>query len=124
VRNLERTRSVANLTLVNQETLGQVAVAAYASLLKARIPARTNASIVLTNTGESGAHIDWKVLVSNDPEGAVNTWCEDKAEATLNQGSTIRHVLTGSFFWVDVQIKSNVSGKSGLGNCWLMAVGN
>ena len=111
------------MPLVTQENTGLVAVAAYASLLKAKIPARTNASIVLTNTGESGAHIDWKVLVSNDPEGAVNTWSEDKSEATLNQGSTIRHVLTGSFFWVDVQIKSNVSGKSGLGNCWLLAVG-
>jgi len=112
------------MSLVTQENIGQVAVAAYASLLKAKIPARTNATIVLTNTGESGAHIDWKVLVSNDLEGAAGTWAEDKAEATLNQGATIRHVITGPFFWVEVQVKSNVSGKSGLGNCWLMAVGN
>jgi len=111
------------MPLVTQENIGQVAVEAYASLLKARIPARTNASIVLTNTGESGAHINWKVLVSNDPEGAAGAWGEDKVEAVLNQGSTVRHVLTGPFLWVDVQIKSNVSGKSGEGNCWLMAVG-
>ena len=111
------------MSLVCQENIGQVAVAAYASLLKARIPARTNATIVLTNTGLTGAHVDWKVLVSNDVEGAGDTWAEDKAEATLNQGSTIRHVISGSFLRVDVQIKSNVSGKSGEGNCWLMAVG-
>ena len=112
------------MPLVTQKNLVQVAVEAYASLLKAKIPARTNASIVLTNTGLTGAHIDWKVLVSNDPEGAAGAWADDKAEATLNQGATIRHVITGPFVWVDVQIKSNVSGKSGEGNCWLMAVGD
>jgi len=111
------------LTLVKQETIGQVAVAAYASLLKARIPARTNASILLTNSGLTGATIDWKVLVSNDPEGAADTWAEDKAEATLLIATGVKHVLSGPFLWVDVQIKSNVSGKSGEGNCWLMAVG-
>ena len=111
------------MPLVTQENTSQVAVAAYASLLKAKIPARTNATIVLTNTGETGATIDWKVLVSNDPEGAANTWCEDKSEATLLISTGVKHVLSGPFFWVDVQIKSNVSGKSGLGNCWLMAVG-
>jgi len=112
------------LTLVKQKTIGQVAVAAYASLLKARIPARTNASIVLTNSGLTGATIAWKVLVSNDPEGAADTWAEDKAEATLLIATGVKHVLSGPFLWVDVQISSNVSGKSGEGNCWLMAVGD
>ena len=109
---------------VLQEKTGLVAAAAYASLLKARIPARTNASILLTNSGLTGATIDWKVLVSNDPEGAADTWAEDKAEATLTIATGVKHVLSGPFLWVDVQIKSNVSGKSGEGNCWLMAVGD
>lgn len=109
--------------MVLQEKTGQVAVEAYASLLKTRIPARTNATVVLSNIGETGATINWKVLVSNDSEGAANTWAEDKAEATLLISTAVRHVLTGPFLWVDVQFASGVSGKSGVGNCWLMAVG-
>jgi hypothetical protein len=109
---------------VLQEKTGQVAVENYASLLKSKIVGRTNATVVLSNTGLTGHTIKWKVLVSNDPEGASGTWSEEKAEATLNAGATpVRHVVSGPFCWCDIQIASNDPGESGEGNCWLMAVG-
>lgn len=119
-----RTLKVKKMPYVLQEKTGQVAVESYASLLKAKIIGRTDASIILSNTGLSGHTIKWKVLVSNDPEGAADTWAEDKAEATMNAGATpVRHVLTGPHLWVDVQFASNDAGESGEGNAWLMTVG-
>jgi hypothetical protein len=111
------------VTHIFQEKLGQAAVTAYASLLKARIPDRTDASIVLYNSHASHT-IKWKVLVSNDEQGASTTFAEEKAEATLAAVTPVRYVLTGPFAWVDVQIASNTSGQSGEGNVWLLATGD
>lgn len=109
---------------VKQENTDLTSTNSYATLLKAKICGRTDATVVISNSHTSN-WIKYKVLVSNDEEGAANTWVEDKAEAVLNNStSTIAsHVLTGPFLWVDVQIKSNSDGVHGTGNAWLHAVG-
>jgi len=91
-----------------EESLDNTSANAYASILKAKITDLNNCSIVLYN-GHATSVIKYKILVSNDPEGAANTWAEDKAEATLNGVTAVRHVLTGAFVYVDVQIASNVA---------------
>lgn len=107
---------------VLQEKLAQATTNTYASLLKAKILPRTDGSIVLYNSHATAA-LRWKVLVSNDVEGAANTWGEEKAEATLAALTPIRYVLTGPFIWVDVQVASNVTDTPSEANCWLQACG-
>lgn len=111
------------MPFVQQEKLDQESNGTYTTLLKARVSARTNASVVVANAHASH-NLLFKVLVSNDVEGANGTWAEDKAETTITGGSNpIRHVLTGPFIWIDVQIKSVGAGESPHGSAWLLGVG-
>jgi len=87
------------------ESLDNTTTNEFVSALKMKITNLNNASIVIYN-GHDTYEINWKVLVSNDPEGADNTWAEDKVSAELGVNSAARHVLTGAFIWVDVQIES------------------
>lgn len=88
-----------------EESLNNTTTNDFVSILKAKITDLNNCSIVLYN-GHATYEINWKVLVSNDPEGAANTWAEDKASAELGTESIVRHVLTGAFVWVDLQVES------------------
>jgi len=107
---------------VKQETTAQNTTSSYASLLRARVIGFPHATIVVTNSHGSYS-LNYKVLTSNDPKGAANTWAEEKAEATLAAGAVARHVLTGAFCWIDVQIVDTTGGQHAIGNAWLQACG-
>ena len=81
-------------------------------------------TIVISNSHGTNV-IQYQVLVSNDEEGAVNTWATDKSatDVAANNAKLERHVVTGAFLWVDVQIKSKVENSHGTGNCWMYTVG-
>jgi len=67
--------------------------------------------------------VDWKVLVSNDPEGASGTFAEEKAEAQLAGGNTLeKYAISQAVLWVDVQIKANAAGNQANCDCWLSAM--
>jgi len=91
------------------------------SILKAKIISTKKASIVLVNQHASKL-INWRILVSNDPEGAAGTWAEETTSAELAADTPVRYVLTGAFVWVDVQIQSEDSA-SPQALVWLLAVG-
>jgi hypothetical protein len=93
----------------------------YVSILKERLPEIPSVSIVIANS-HATKKISWKVLVSNDPEGASGTWAEEKAAADLNATTVAKHVLSAAFVWVDVQIKSEDS-TSPSSAIWLLGVG-
>lgn len=107
--------------VIQKTAAPQVANAAYASLLKARIVGRTEASLVISNSG--AATIKWKVLVSLDSNGTSNSWAEEKPEATLSSGAIAKLAISEVVAWVDIEIMSNASGTSGEGNAWILAVG-
>jgi hypothetical protein len=110
---------------VKQETIAQYSNGTYTSLLKAKLHSRTATTLVIANLHASH-NLKWKVLVSDDPEGAANTWAEEKAEATINGAATVapvKHVISGPFCWVDVQIMSAGPAESPQASAWLLAVG-
>jgi hypothetical protein len=107
---------------IKQSTLNQNSTSGYASLLRAKITGRTAATITIANNdGANG--ILWKVMVSNDPEGATGTFAEDKVEDSLAAGGSSKHVVTGAFAWVDVMFKDESSGNHAACSAWLQAVG-
>ena len=110
------------MTNVKQETTDQYTNGSYASLLKTRIPDIVNATLVIRNQHATHS-FKWKVLISNDPDAASTSFAEDKAEATLNPATQVRHVITGPFVWVDVQIMSDTAGESPQASAWLLGVG-
>lgn len=110
------------MPLVLQEKTGQATTASYATLLKARITEPTKATVVITNSHGSNG-LKWKILVSNDPEGASSSFAEEKAEAVLAANAAVQHSVSGAFAWIDVQIVDNVEGNHATGNAWLNACG-
>jgi hypothetical protein len=107
---------------VKQEKIGQPTTTSYASLLKAFITGFIHCTIVVTNShGTNG--LKFKILVSNHAHGAVNTWAEEKAEATLAAGAVDRYILTGSFNVIDVQVIDASEGDHATANAWLLATG-
>jgi hypothetical protein len=68
--------------------------------------------------------LKYKILVSNDPQGTASSFAEEKAEATINGGTVpVRHVLTGPFLWIEIQIMSNGPSESPQASAWIMAIG-
>jgi len=112
---------VSNIPQTKQETLNQATTNAYASLLKAKITDLNNCSIVVKNRGGSNV-ADWKVLISNDPEGASGTFAEEKAEAQLATNTLAKHEIAQPVVWVDVQVKANAAGSQTNMDCWLYAM--
>jgi hypothetical protein len=104
---------------LNKPTAGSTGT--YTSVLKARVPELTKVSIVVANA-HATATLNWKVLVSNDPEGAAGTWAEEKAEAALTGTSVSKHLVSQPVIWVDVQIQSTDT-SSPQANVWLLGVG-
>jgi hypothetical protein len=110
------------MTGVKQEKTDQYTNGSYVSLLKARIPDIVQSTVVIRNQHASHSFL-WKVLVSNDPDGIAASFAEDKAEATLNPATRARHVITGPFIWVDVQVMSDTAAESPQASAWLLGVG-
>ena len=110
------------MPLVLQETVGQATTASYATLLKVRLTEPTKATVVISN-GDSSNGLKYKILVSNDPEGAASSFAEEKAEAVLAANATARYVVSGSFLWIDVQVVDNVPASHAIANAWLHSCG-
>jgi len=108
------------LPFLQEEKTGQATTDSYASLLTSKLTELHEVSVVVSNSHGSNA-IKYKVMASNDPDGAAASFAEDKAEATLAAGAAERHVLTGPFVWVSVLIKASIGGSQGTGNAWLYA---
>jgi hypothetical protein len=106
-----------------EKTTDQYSNATYTKLLRTRLTSRTLASVIVRNQ-HATATLKYKILVSNDETGDVNTFAEEKAEATLAGAAIpIRYVLTGPFVWVEIQIMSNASAESPQASAWVVAVG-
>jgi len=108
------------LPFLQEEKTGQATTDSYASLLKSKLTELSKVSVVVSNSHGSNS-IKYKVLASNDPDGAAASFAEDKTEATLAAGAAERYVLTGPFVWVDVQVRAATGGSQGTGNAWLYA---
>jgi len=111
---------VNNIPFAKAETENQATTNSYASLLKAKIVDLPNCSIVIKNRGDTNV-ADWKVLVSNDPEGASGTFAEEKAEAQLATEALAKYEIAQPVVWVDVQVKANAGGSQTNMDCWLYA---
>jgi len=111
------------MPFVTQSKTDQYSNDTYADLLTVKLIERMHATVIVRN--QHGSHgLKYKILASNDPQGAANTWAEEKAEDTISGGSDpVRHVLTGPFVWVKIQIKSNGPSESPQASAWLMAIG-
>jgi hypothetical protein len=109
---------------IRDEKLAQTSTNSFASILKMKVYGRRQITVVISNSHATNI-IQYRVLVSNDEEGAANTWAIDKADTDVvaNNVTLERHVVTGAFVWVDVQIKSKTADTHGTGNCWMYAVG-
>jgi hypothetical protein len=107
---------------VKQESTNQPSTASYATLLRARVIGFTKCTLTVTNSDGVNA-IKFKILVSNDLQGAANTWAVEKTEDVLAAGAAYPHILSGAFCWVDVLIVDESAGDHGIGNCWLQACG-
>ena len=109
---------------IRDEKLGQTSTNSMVSILKMKIYGRMQLTVVISNSHAANV-IQYRVLVSNDEEGAVNTWAIDKTDTDVvaNNVTLGSHVVTGAFVWVDVQIKSKTTDAHGTGNCWAYAVG-
>lgn len=109
---------------VRDEKLVQTSTNSFASILKMKVYSRKAITVVISNSHAINV-IQYRVMVSNDEEGAADTWAIDKSDTDLvaNSVTLERHVVTGAFVWVDVQIKSKVADTHGTGNCWMYAVG-
>lgn len=111
---------------VKQEKTGQASTNSYVELLKARVIDLEYTSLVLSNS-DAADDVDYRILVSNDPEGITSSFAaleldsEGNIEATLGEGEKRPFTLSGQFAWVLVEIKSTVTDHAGIGNCWLMA---
>ena len=94
----------------------------YVSILKTRnTEAVVNVSLIIRNSHATDA-IDWKVLISNDLEGISTSFAEEKSEASLSALTLAKHVLSGPFIWIDVQIKS-IDEDSPQATVWQVAAG-
>ena len=81
-------------------------------------------TISLTLTNSDGVNsLKYKVDVSNDPQGAADTWAEEIAEQVLSAGAAAKHVLSGPFVWVAIQVKDASGGSHAIANVYLLAVG-
>lgn len=107
---------------VNQTTLNIASTTVYASAQKAKILELRESSLVIHNPHETNG-IKWKIQVSNEPQGAPDSWAEEKAEATLAPGATDSYTLSGPFVWVNVLIVDASGGAHGLANIYLQATG-
>ena len=107
------------------EKLAQYSATAYASLVKAKILGKTQCTLVIKNHHASHA-LNYRVLVSNDPEGAAGTWATDKAATAIAGAATpvpIEYELTGPYVWIDLQVASDGTDESPQASAWLLAVG-
>lgn len=95
----------------------------YKTLLKSKFVGRTVASLVIRNTHATDS-LKWRVVVSDDPNGAADSWGILKAEDTLTGNTVTPYAVVGTFCWVSIEIMSNGAGESPAGYCWMMAVGN
>ena len=109
---------------IRDEKLAQTSTNDMASILKMKVYGRRQITVVISNSHPTNI-IQYQVLVSNDEEGAANTWAINKAatDVAANNVTLEMHVVTGAFVWVDVQIKSKIADTHGTGNCWMYAVG-
>lgn len=110
------------MPLILQEQLAQDSTTGYVSLLKCRITERQKCTIVISNSHAANG-IKYVVWVSNDPLGSAASFATEKTEATLAALACERHVLSGSFAWVDVRIIDASGGAHGIGNAWLHSEG-
>jgi len=102
------------------ETINQASTGSYASILKAKLGG-LYASIVVLNL-DAVKDLKYKVLLSNDPDGASASYGEDKAETTIQESATGFHITTIPSHWVDVQIKEASALESPHASCWLIGV--
>jgi hypothetical protein len=115
--------TVKNLTNIKREgaTSPPVEYTDYVSILKERLPEIPSVSIIIANN-HTTKKISWKVLVSNDSEGAAGTWAEEKAAADLSAESVAKHVLSAAYTWIDIQVQSEDS-ESPQAATWILGVG-
>jgi len=107
------------------EKLAQYSATAYASLVKAKILGKTHCTLVIKNHHASHT-LNYKVLVSNDPEGIAGTWTEEKAETAIAGAATpvpVKYEISAPYVWIDLQIASDGTDESPQASAWLLAVG-
>ena len=92
----------------------------FTSILKVRMPDIGKVSLVIQNA-HATASLNWKVLVSNDPAGATDSFAEEKASAALTATSKARYLITVPAVWIDIQIQSD-GADSPQANVWLLGV--
>lgn len=96
----------------------------YASICKANIVGHPNCSVVIRNSHASYV-ADYKILVSNETNGADGTWAADKAEAQLaGNNATVAYAINGCYKHVDVQAKANAANNQALLWVWIYASGS
>jgi hypothetical protein len=94
----------------------------YALAQQTRIIGFTKITVLVTNS-DGTSSIKYKILGSNHPQGAANTFAEDVSEQTLTAGSAAKHVISGPFIWIQVLVKDASGGDHGIANVYLLAVG-
>jgi len=110
------------MPLLKQETVAQTTTDSYASLLKARTPEVTKVTVVIANTDSVNA-LKYRILGSNDPDGASGSYAIEKTESVLAANATERYSLSGSFFWIDIQVADNVPASHAIASAWLHGCG-
>lgn len=107
---------------LKESTTGTTTTSSYVLAQQTRTIGFTKISVLVTNSDGTNS-IKYKILGSNDPQGGTNTFAEDVSEQTLTAGSAARHVLSGPFVWIQVQVKDASGGSHGIANVYLLAVG-
>jgi len=115
------------MPIVKQEKTAQNSTNDYVSLLKVKIEGIVKASVIITNSDTTNS-INYKMLYSNDPEGAVGSWYEKQAETAIvpyasDPANAKNHDIDPTPLWIDIQIQSTVPDSVGIGNAWMKIVG-
>jgi hypothetical protein len=109
------------------KTEAQAVTDSYASLLKVKVPEAKSASLVLKNTHGSKS-LTFKILVSNDPQGALGSWDAldldsiGTTEGTLTYGS-IQSWDLPLYHSYDVQVANAVAEQASEASAWMHVTG-
>jgi len=116
------------MPIVKQEKTGQASAVGYATLLKVKLEGIVKASVIITNSHAANI-IQYKILCSNDPEGADGSWTQKQAEADIDPygadpSNAKYHEFDPTPLWIDIQIKTKTGTDHGTGNAWLKVLGS
>jgi len=115
------------MPIVKQEATDKTSAVAYDTLLKVKLEGIVKASVIITNSHATNI-IQYKILFSDDPEGADGSWYLKQVETDIDPYGTDPskakyHEFDPTPLWIDIQIKTKTDPNHGTGNAWLKAVG-